>query len=165
MGLPSLACALTTSGSFTACRIASRRIFTTCGGVAYPPVPALTMNGNLRTATRGHSEDMATQNYFSHTSLDGRTFSQRISNAGYTGAYPWGENIAAGQPNPTAVVDGWMASTGHCQNIMHGAYRTVGVGYAFRAGSPYYEVKLLCNEEDLAGAPLAVRRVEQSEGP
>ena len=102
-----------------------------------PAGPALAMNGNLRTAARGHSEDMATQNYFSHTSLDGRTFSQRISNAGYTGAYPWGENIAAGQPNPTVVVDGWMGSTGHCQNIMNGGYRVIGVGYAFRAGSPF----------------------------
>ena len=40
----------------------------------------------------------------------------------------------------------------------------VHLDYDDRAGSPYYEVKLLCNEEDLAGAPLAVRRVEQSEG-
>ena len=39
----------------------------------------------------------------------------------------------------------------------------VHLDYDDRAGSPYYEVKLLCNEEDLAGAPLAVRRVERSE--
>ena len=38
----------------------------------------------------------------------------------------------------------------------------VHLDYDDRAGSPYYEVKLLCNEEDLAGAPLAVRRVAQS---
>lgn len=34
----------------------------------------------------------------------------------------------------------------------------IHLDYDDRAGSPYYEVKLLCNEEDLAGAPLAVRR-------
>ena len=39
---------------------------------------------------------------------------------------------------------------------------TIHLDYDDRAGSPYYEVKLLCNEEDLAGAPLAVRRVAQS---
>ena len=33
----------------------------------------------------------------------------------------------------------------------------VHLDYDDRAGSPYYEVKLLCNEEDLAGAPLAIR--------
>jgi hypothetical protein len=38
----------------------------------------------------------------------------------------------------------------------------IHLDYDDRAGSPYYEVKLLCNEEDLAGAPLAVRRVAQS---
>jgi len=40
----------------------------------------------------------------------------------------------------------------------------VHLDYDDRAGSPYYEVKLLCNEEDLAGAPLAVRRVAQPGG-
>ena len=34
----------------------------------------------------------------------------------------------------------------------------IHLDYDDRAGAPYYEVKLLCNEEDLAGAPLAVRR-------
>jgi len=33
----------------------------------------------------------------------------------------------------------------------------VHLDYDERAGRPYYEVKLLCNEEDLAGAPIAVR--------
>jgi endonuclease/exonuclease/phosphatase family metal-dependent hydrolase len=33
----------------------------------------------------------------------------------------------------------------------------VHLDYDEREGSPYYDVKLLCNEEDLAGAPLALR--------
>ena len=37
----------------------------------------------------------------------------------------------------------------------------IHLDYDDRAGSPYYEVKLLCNEEDLAGAPLAARCVAQ----
>ena len=109
----------------------------TCGGAPYAPVAPITMNGALRTAARLHSQDMAAQNYFSHTSLDGRTLSQRLTNAGYAGAFPWGENIAAGQPTPQAVVDAWMSSPGHCTNIMNGSYRAMGVGYAFRAGSTY----------------------------
>ena len=109
----------------------------TCGGAPYAPVAPLTMNGTLRTAARLHSQDMAAQNYFSHTSLDGRTFSQRMTNAGYAGPFPWGENIAAGQPTPQAVVDAWMSSPAHCTNIMNGSYRAIGVGYAFRAGSTY----------------------------
>ena len=40
----------------------------------------------------------------------------------------------------------------------------IHLDYDDRAGSPYYEVKLLCNEEDLAGAPLAVRHAAQPRG-
>jgi uncharacterized protein YkwD len=109
----------------------------TCGGTLYAPAPALWMDANLRAAARGHSLDMATQNYFSHVSLDGRTFDQRIRNAGYGGAFPLGENIAAGQTSPQAVVDGWMNSPGHCQNIMSPGFKAIGVGYAFRSGSTY----------------------------
>jgi uncharacterized protein YkwD len=109
----------------------------TCGATPHPPVGPLPMNDSLRTAARNHSLDMATQNYFSHTSLDGRTFDQRIRNAGYTGSFPLGENIAAGASTPQAVVDGWMGSPGHCANIMNGAFRATGVGYAFNPGATY----------------------------
>lgn len=40
----------------------------------------------------------------------------------------------------------------------------VHLDYDDRDGAPYYEVKLLCNEEDLAGAPLAVRGAGASTG-
>jgi uncharacterized protein YkwD len=109
----------------------------TCGGTSYPPVAALAMNPNLQTAARLHSLDMATQNYFSHTSLDGRTFDQRIRNAGYTGGFPLGENIGAGQATPQSVVDGWMNSPGHCANIMNAGFRSTGVGYAFNSSAQY----------------------------
>lgn len=33
----------------------------------------------------------------------------------------------------------------------------IHLDYDDQAGSPYYEVKLLCNDEDLAGAPVAIR--------
>ena len=41
----------------------------------------------------------------------------------------------------------------------------VHLDYDDREGSPYYEVKLLCNDEDLAGAPIAYREhVRQTAG-
>ena len=82
----------------------------TCGGTFYPAVPPLTLDLRLRDAARGHSQDMAANNYASHTSLDGRTFDQRILQAGYTGGYPLGEYVAAGQSTAQAVVDGLMGS-------------------------------------------------------
>jgi uncharacterized protein YkwD len=109
----------------------------TCGSTAYPPVGPLTMNASLQTAARAHSVDMATANYVSHTSPDGSTFDQRMRDAGYSGAFPWAENIAAGPGSAAGVVDGWMGSPGHCANIMSAGARATGVGYAFRAGSTY----------------------------
>ena len=39
-----------------------------------------------------------------------------------------GENIATGYPTPRQVVAGWMASAGHCENILNPTYRSVGTG-------------------------------------
>lgn len=93
---------------------------------SFAPTTALTWNARLQQAATGHSQDMVKNNFFSHTSYDGRTFVTRINNVGYN----WssiGENIAAGQPTVIAVVDGWMASDGHCKNIMNPNFKEVGV--------------------------------------
>ena len=74
---------------------------------------------------------MAQRDYYSHTSPEGRTFSQRIRESGY-GGQPVGENIAFGQGTPSAVVSGWMESPWHCRNIMLADTRDVGVGFANR---------------------------------
>ncbi len=90
----------------------------------------------LGAAARGHSADMARLNYFSHTSLDGRLFHQRITAAGY--AYSTcGENIAAGYSNAQAVMNGWMNSPGHRANILGSGFCDIGVGYAYGSASTY----------------------------
>ncbi|WP_224373019.1 CAP domain-containing protein [Hyalangium versicolor] len=107
-----------------------------CGGVSKPPVAALTLDTRLRCAARKHSKDMGDNNFFSHTGSNGSAFSQRITSAGYT----WraaAENIGAGYATPAAAVTGWMNSTGHCNNIMNGTYKHLGVGYYNKAGSTY----------------------------
>jgi len=95
---------------------------------------ALVTDARLARAAQAHSADMAKRRYFSHTSLDGRTFVQRIRAQGYTGRY-LGENIAAGQPSAKAVMDAWMKSPGHRANILNCHYKAIGVGYA--VGGPY----------------------------
>jgi uncharacterized protein YkwD len=96
----------------------------------------LKWNDQLFAAARGHSVDMAVQNYFNHISLDGRTFDQRIVNAGYQYS-ACGENIAAGYSTPQAVMNGWMASSGHRANILSTSYCDLGVGYGYDGGSDY----------------------------
>lgn len=92
-------------------------------------LPALTRDSHLDTAARDHSADMADNNYFDHDSQDGTAFSKRITDAGYSWVSA-GENIAAGQRTAKAVMTSWMASTGHCQNILSGSYLDLGVGLA-----------------------------------
>jgi uncharacterized protein YkwD len=96
----------------------------------------LQSDSRLQAAASGHSQDMAAQNYFDHTSLDLRTPGMRISQAGYSWS-TYGENIAAGYPTPAAVVEGWMNSSGHRANILSSAFCDLGVGYAYAAESTY----------------------------
>jgi hypothetical protein len=93
----------------------------------------VTSNGALDAAAQGHSADMAANDYFSHTSLDGRSFGDRIRAAGYSGG-SIAENIAAGQGSASSVMASWMESPGHRANILDCSFRHIGVGVA-RGGS------------------------------
>jgi uncharacterized protein YkwD len=103
----------------------------TCGVTYMPPAPPLVWNDQLEFAAIGHAQDMARQNYFSHTSLDGRTMQDRMRMAGYNyngfRSYYIGENIAEGQMSITEVMQGWFHSPGHCKNLMNPTFKEIGV--------------------------------------
>ena len=90
-----------------------------------------------RDAARLHAQDMADNNYFSHTGLNGSSFMDRILAAGFTGTCPCGENIAAGNSDASSTMTQWINSPGHCENMM-GDYTKIGVGYAYNANSTYH---------------------------
>ncbi len=108
----------------------------TCGTNTLPAAGALVWNDRLFSGAARHSRDMAVNNYFSHTSLDGRSFSRRITDEGYAWSFA-GENIAAGQSSVAGVMSGWLASPGHCANIMRADFRDVAVSCVSQAGSNY----------------------------
>jgi uncharacterized protein YkwD len=75
---------------------------------------------------------MALNDFFSHVGSNGSTFTERIEAT----RYQWSnaaENIAAGYSSPEAVVEGWMNSQGHRDNILNCALREIGVGYYYLA--------------------------------
>ena len=88
----------------------------------------LTLNNELAQAAQGHSESMATDDFFSHTGADGSNVSDRVEDAGYEYSRA-GENIAAGQQTAEEVVEGWMNSTGHRENILNPDFTEIGIGY------------------------------------
>lgn len=91
---------------------------------------------DLSRAARYHSYDMATQNYFSHTSYDrdGKcgnlekvgSFSDRCRK--FKGASLLGENIAAGNYSAQATFKQWYTSPGHYKNMFHERYTYIGIG-------------------------------------
>ncbi len=97
----------------------------------------LRWNTQLERAALGHSQDMEKNNLFSHTGSDQRTLADRVSATGYH----WsrlGENIAAGYPDIHAVVAAWMASDGHCANMMDPNFTEVALSCVARTGTADY---------------------------
>ncbi|MBD9562717.1 CAP domain-containing protein [Pseudomonas sp. PDM09] len=100
-----------------------------CGTQAFAATAPLAWNATLGSAAETHSRAMANNNYFDHKDRDGRTPGDRAELAGYAGQQV-GENIAAGQDTVRKVVDGWLASPGHCANLMNPQFRELGAAYA-----------------------------------
>jgi uncharacterized protein YkwD len=92
--------------------------------------PAVTLSQQLSSAAESHSQDMALHDFFSHTGSDGSSPWQRIAATGYE-YWSAAENIAAGYTTPEAVVQAWMSSGGHRDNILNCALREIGVGYYY----------------------------------
>jgi uncharacterized protein YkwD len=95
----------------------------------FPASGPLVMEDVLRDVARAHSLDMEARRYFDHNNPDGESPFDRIRDAGYSGGFPQGENIAAGQRTPEEVVAAWMSSDGHCSNILEPQYKEIGVGF------------------------------------
>jgi uncharacterized YkwD family protein len=91
-------------------------------------LPALQHDTKLSGVAQKKSLDMAQNNYFSHTSPTyGSPFDMmRDFGVTYRSA---GENIAQGQRTPQEVVNAWMNSAGHRQNILSTKFTHIGVGY------------------------------------
>lgn len=100
-----------------------------CGsGGVFAPASPLTFNERLRCAARNHAMDMSERNFFGHTNPDGLSPGDRVDLTEYDWMR-WGENIAFGQRTPQEVVDAWVASDGHCANLMKPTFTDTGVGY------------------------------------
>ncbi|AZP72244.1 CAP domain-containing protein [Pseudomonas poae] len=100
-----------------------------CGTRAFTATTPLSWNEDLAGAANSHTRNMANGNFFDHLDHDGRTPGDRAELAGYI-AKNIGENIAAGLDTPRKVVDGWLASPGHCANLMNPQFRELGAAYA-----------------------------------
>ncbi|SKA72766.1 spore coat assembly protein SafA/uncharacterized protein, YkwD family [Clostridium sp. USBA 49] len=96
----------------------------------------LTANWELSRVARYKSQDMKTNGYFSHNSPTYGSPFQMMQHFGiiYKTA---GENIAMGQKTPAEVMQAWMNSKGHRDNILNPNFKEIGVGIA-KDGNVYW---------------------------
>lgn len=94
---------------------------------------ALTLNDELCDVAQLRAEEIVKS--FSHTRPNGSSCFTAIQEAGIRGG-AMGENIAAGQSSPAAVMNSWMNSEGHRANILSGDFSSIGIGYV-QSGSGY----------------------------
>ena len=93
----------------------------------------LQVHNALQTAARGHSQDMACNDFFGHTGSDGSTPWDRAVRAGYNPTFI-GENLYMGSGSynqPQAVVQAWLNSPEHRDIMLAPEPIHLGVGYIY----------------------------------
>jgi uncharacterized protein YkwD len=115
-----------------------------CGDRAFAPVPPVRLSDTLASVALGHAVDMADHDYFEHEDLSGRSPADRVKAVGYKEKLV-GENIAYGPDSADEVVQGWLDSPGHCENIMDARFAEMGIAFAAGESSRHglYWVQLL----------------------
>lgn len=98
----------------------------------------LSWDDQVRDTARKHSLDMAEQDYFSHTNLEGESPFDRMEED-QVSFRTAGENLAYGQLSSIHAHEGLMNSKGHRENILQPHYEHLGVGVAFNEKEqPYF---------------------------
>ncbi|SET25729.1 CAP domain-containing protein [[Clostridium] polysaccharolyticum] len=101
----------------------------------------VTTTSKLESAAYKRAEEIV--EVFDHTRPDGTSFYSVLGEYQilYTAC---GENIAWGQRTPAEVMEGWMNSPGHRQNILSSKYGKVGIGY-YTVNNRAYWVQIFTN--------------------
>jgi uncharacterized protein YkwD len=100
-------------------------------------LPPLQVSVALSNAADHHSKEMADNDYFSHTLLNGVAWSQNICDFGYCYNTSTAENIAAGNGGGEPTFTQWKNSSGHNANMLGTHFKVIGIGRAYHANSTY----------------------------
>lgn len=92
----------------------------------------LRRDASVDAVARAHSRDMAARGYFAHETPEGLSPPDRLARGGVSGISLAGENVGLtdrGDPN-TEIVQGWLASPVHRQNLLAPMFNVTGIGIA-----------------------------------
>lgn len=124
----------------------------------------LTINQHLVDAASLKAKDMFAKDYWAHRAPDGKTPWVFIKQAGYDYAYA-GENLARGFSDASDVVDAWMASETHRENVISPNY--TDIGFAVEKGALSGEDTILVvqmfGNQDLSVVPQKQAAPEASQ--
>jgi uncharacterized protein YkwD len=131
----------------------------TCGDRSYGPADRLVWSEALYRAAYEHSQDMAKSARFGHQGsggssdwsadkqhLQSSSFVDRIENNGYIRRLSIAENIAYGAKSTDEVMAQWLASKGHCINIMNPLFTEVGMARVKDTSGRYYWTQVFASQ-------------------
>lgn len=102
-----------------------------CGNGIQRPADPLVWNMQLENAAIVHSDDMASENFFSHTGSDGSHPGDRMDRQGYIWLDAI-ENLGPDREDLADVIRFWKSSTqGHCDNLMNREVVDMGAACVF----------------------------------
>jgi len=117
----------------------------------------LTKNNLLEKAAQMKAEDMAAKNYFAHYGPDGSAPWDWIEKTGYQFNYA-GENLAINFYDSEDVVQAWMNSEKHKENILNNNFTEVGIGISqgkYNGSDVIFVVQMFASPSDLPAKALA----------
>jgi len=117
----------------------------------------LAESGILDAAAQAKAEDMAAKGYFAHYAPDGTTPWHWFQVFGYRYSYA-GENLAVNFTDSKDIVEAWMNSPKHRENIVNGSYTDIGIGVAegVYEGRPATFVVQFFGRPAVAPTPVAI---------
>ncbi len=92
-------------------------------------LPPLTENDALDKAAALKAQNMFAENYWAHFAPSGKTPWDFILGAGYKFTFA-GENLAKNFYSSPEVVNAWMNSPTHRDNLLNGSYKDIGIAIA-----------------------------------
>ncbi|MDB5353419.1 MAG: uncharacterized protein JWN86_4666 [Planctomycetota bacterium] len=103
-------------------------------------LPPLKFNAKLEAAAKAHAKDMADHDKMTHDGSDGSTPAERVERQKYH-FQTTGENVAQGQKSDEKVMEAWMDSPHHKDNILKPEFTEMGAAcYVTDDGMPFWVV-------------------------
>lgn len=102
-------------------------------------LPSLAPNPRLDRIAQAYADDMLKRSHYGHVDPEGLTVRERAYAGGYDLRFV-AENLASGQPTVEEVMDGWMKSEKHRDNILSKIYTEAGFGLSIGRNRRGYQI-------------------------